>query len=346
MSDENFQEPRDLEAWLASLGPETQVFDRRILWISRQDRTTDEQRSDLIGIANDGDLVIGELKRGELNESAIMQALSYAAVYSGKTPDELANIYVAHSSKATESRSLVGTVATFEEAQAKISELVEARSDEPQTVNDAQTILLVAEEFSAAALKTCDYLNRTLTGGGLLIIECWRYRIYKDSESKLLFGLDKMLPRLELSEEIETSREKAREGKYLRDPIRVRFVSDLKDYLKAQAGIVATRNRGQSYEFETRLNDWPPNAAVAIYAHSEGPLRLILEKVEPPAKLIEGVQASKHWDGRPTLQLRDMDAKSLSFSKEAGESIVKLLKTLTPVENPTLLAQPETPSSD
>lgn len=63
MTTEGFHEPRDLETWLSSLGPDTQMLGRKILWVSRQDRTTDDQRSDLIGIADDGDLVVAELKR-------------------------------------------------------------------------------------------------------------------------------------------------------------------------------------------------------------------------------------------------------------------------------------------
>jgi len=156
MTSEGFQEPKDLETWLSSLGPDTKTFGRKVLWISRQDRTTDDQRSDLIGIADDGDLVLAELKRGQLTDIAIMQALSHAAVYSSKTPDDLASIFLAHSSKVSENRSLVGTVVSLEEARSKISALIGDQGDEPIPVNGAQTILLVAEDFASSALKSCD----------------------------------------------------------------------------------------------------------------------------------------------------------------------------------------------
>src|SRR5271155_4419320 len=148
MTDEGFHEPRDLEAWLSSLGPDTQMFGRKILWISRQDRTTDDQRSDLIGIADDGDLVVAELKRGQLTDYAIAQALSYVAVYSSKTAEDLATIFVAHSSKVSENRSLIETVATLEEAQSKSGGLSGDQGEEPVSINTAQTVLLVAEDFA------------------------------------------------------------------------------------------------------------------------------------------------------------------------------------------------------
>ncbi len=204
-----------------------------------------------------------------------MQALSYAAVYASKTPDEFAAMFLNHSSKVSENRSLIQTVGTLEEAQSKISDLIGSQSDEPTPVNGAQTVLLIAEDFAPSALKTCDYLNQALTPGGLLIIECWRYRLYKDA-GKYLFAMEKVLPVLELSEEIESSRERAREGKWLRDPIRQGFIGSLKDYLNTLDGITATRNRGQSYEFEVRLIGWPEGSSVTVYAHNEGPPRLIL----------------------------------------------------------------------
>jgi hypothetical protein len=329
MATEGFQEPRDLESWLSSLGPDTRMFGRKILWVSRQDRTTDEQRSDLIGIADDGDLVVAELKRGQPTDHAITQALSYAAVYSSKTPDELAAIFLTHSAKVSENRSLIGTVATMEEAQSKISGLIGNQSDEPIPVNGAQTVLLVAEDFTPSALKTCDYLNQALTSGGLLIIECWRYRLYKDAAGKYLFAIEKVLPVLELSDEIESSREKARESKWLRDPIRLGFVGSLKDYLNSLDGIKATRKRGQSYEFDVRLTGWPEGSSVTVYAHNEGPPRLILSDPSgmPPA-LPQNTKASTHWNGASTIELLNMDAKSLSFSAEIGGSIVDILRSL------------------
>ena len=48
------KETSDLETWLASA--DARLFGRKVLWIARQDRASDEQRSDLIGVDQTGDL--------------------------------------------------------------------------------------------------------------------------------------------------------------------------------------------------------------------------------------------------------------------------------------------------
>lgn len=81
-----FSEANDLEAWLSSCS--ARLFGREILWIARQDRATHDQRSDIVGVAKDGDLLIAELKKGLLEESAVRQALGYSAEYHEKTADD------------------------------------------------------------------------------------------------------------------------------------------------------------------------------------------------------------------------------------------------------------------
>src|SRR5579883_2907938 len=73
------KETGDLESWPASA--KADLFGRKILWIARQDRPSEEQRSDLVGVAQSGDLLVTELKRGRLGEEAITQALCYGADY-------------------------------------------------------------------------------------------------------------------------------------------------------------------------------------------------------------------------------------------------------------------------
>jgi hypothetical protein len=55
-----FSEANDLEVWLSSCND--RLFGREILWIARQDRASHDQRSDIIGVAKNGDLLITELK--------------------------------------------------------------------------------------------------------------------------------------------------------------------------------------------------------------------------------------------------------------------------------------------
>jgi len=91
-------ESNDLEAWLASC--QDRLFGREILWIARQDRPSHEQRSDIIGVDKNGNLLIAELKRGVVEESAITQALGYTAEYKGRSVEDLQSLFSEQSAKA------------------------------------------------------------------------------------------------------------------------------------------------------------------------------------------------------------------------------------------------------
>ena len=56
---QGFLETKHLEEWLVSSG---NILGRRLLWIARQDRASDEDRSDLLAIDNDAELLVVELK--------------------------------------------------------------------------------------------------------------------------------------------------------------------------------------------------------------------------------------------------------------------------------------------
>ncbi len=95
MADLGYYEVSDLETWLASC--RHQLFARKILWVTRQDSASDNQRSDIVGLSDKGDLVIAELKRGIASQDAITQVLAYAAEYETNTPDKLDALYYDHS---------------------------------------------------------------------------------------------------------------------------------------------------------------------------------------------------------------------------------------------------------
>src|SRR5579862_8876141 len=81
-------ETSDLEIWLS--GCRSHLFSRNVLWLMRQDRASADQRSDIVGVSDKGDLIIAELKRGTATQDAITQVLAYASEYEPKTPNELA----------------------------------------------------------------------------------------------------------------------------------------------------------------------------------------------------------------------------------------------------------------
>jgi RecB family endonuclease NucS len=157
MSELGFGESYDLEAWLASC-PE-RLFGRNILWIARQERASVEQRSDIIGVDREGNLLITELKKGELEESAVTQALSYAAEYSEKYKfvADLTNVY-AEQSKKVGSTGLILRADSEEDASKKLLDHMGPETE----MSGTQILILLGEHFSTKALAICDYLIQYL----------------------------------------------------------------------------------------------------------------------------------------------------------------------------------------
>jgi RecB family endonuclease NucS len=60
-----------------------------VVWLSRQTRTSEGKRPDMLGISADGTLEIWELKRGRAPREILAQAMEYAAWAAGLTEDDL-----------------------------------------------------------------------------------------------------------------------------------------------------------------------------------------------------------------------------------------------------------------
>jgi hypothetical protein len=225
MGELGLSEPYDLEAWLATCGDE--LFGREILWIARQDRITHDQRSDLIGVDKIGNLIVAELKRGQADDAAITQALSYAAEYSQTSASELAKTYFETSARTGEG-GLVRRAESLEKAQEALSAHVGDAE-----VNENQILVILAEAFDARALSVCDYLNRA-TGEARFSIEFWTYAIDLlpgASGTEHLFVLEQILPPPSVRQEIEQKREASKAGKYARDPTRIAFMNELLSFI-------------------------------------------------------------------------------------------------------------------
>lgn len=233
-----FSEPYHLEEWLSTLGQG--LFDRQILWLARQDRPSSDQRSDLIGVDQLGNLLIAELKRGTLDEHAVTQALSYAAEYAGRTADELVELYFEHGRKEGATK-LVSATSSLEEAQKRLSEHVGSETE----VNESQILLLVGEDFAPRALAVCDYMNAAIEQA-TFSVECWRYGVHEATDGSLYLMLEQLLPPPSVRQAIEEKREAAKSGKYLRDPERIKFMYAFMAFL-AEKEVQATRNPGESY---------------------------------------------------------------------------------------------------
>lgn len=237
-------EVSDVESWLAS--SKNPLFDRKILWIARQDVGSDDQRSDLVGIADNGDLVVVELKRGMAQPDALIQVLRYAADYKSKTVDELAAIYQNCSTRKIV-HGLIVCAESLDDANKKIGDHVSDNG-----VNQSQICIVVAESFDDKILSICDYIEES-NGEATFSIELWQYGVYQDEEKKdeekkaqHFFVLEQIAPPLTTRDRIEAERENAKSKKWARETVRASFMSSLVDKLKPTA-FPLQRVRGETY---------------------------------------------------------------------------------------------------
>jgi hypothetical protein len=231
-------ETSDIEAWLRS---SADLFDTKILWICRQDRPSDVERVDLVGLSGDV-LYVAELKRGEVGVDAITQALGYTAHYAAFDRGNLANLYVSQAQKTGE-WALLSKPQTEEEAVQTFDDVVEDKA------NLFQTILLVGTGFTPETLKVANYLNSVAGADGQLSIECWQLHLFQEGEGdtvRYFCSLEKVLPSVEIEDLIESRREERLVGKYKRDPDRIAMVKLFKDRVR-EAGFTCRGIQGRSY---------------------------------------------------------------------------------------------------
>ena len=241
-------ETRDLEKWVLKQSGAT--FNRSVLWIGKQDHVSDEQRSDLTGIDTEGNLIICELKRGTATESAVIQALGYAADYQESDLDTLASILFENADRLS--------LADFDSVDSALEYLNEKLAPSGSTttseteVNQTQVIVLAAEEFHPKVLAICDYLtNSALTF--TYWIECWQYELFSNDAANTYVAFNQILPPINVRQEISERRDAIRSKKYVRDPNRRSLSRSLEELIGAHENFTTTRNRGASYVFS--IND-------------------------------------------------------------------------------------------
>lgn len=242
LSSHGFTEPKDLESWIAE--NDAEIFGARILWISRQDYPTPDQRSDLIGVDEAGELVICELKQGIVSTPAITQALGYAAEYSKLNIDDLAQKLVLHIQKGHGNQL---KASTFEEAKQAISSVVIRDNPSSETpVNETQRIILIGEGFDPNVLSISDYLNNA-SESSCYLIECWRCTLFALENSQFQLAFEQILPPPSIREQIAELREANRARKYARDQNRIAFMYWFMAALRDGGTHEARRSPGASY---------------------------------------------------------------------------------------------------
>jgi hypothetical protein len=311
-------EPYDLESWLASTGK--RLFNREILWIARQDRPADGERSDLLGLDHDGNLLVAELKKGQLDENGVTQALAYAAEYAALKADDLAILFADASQKNT-STALVKKADSRDDATKQIS----THCGESE-LNETQILLLIAEDFAPKALAICDYLNGA-SGDASFSLECWRYSVFEQPKLGHLFLLEQILPPPSVRKEIEAKREAFKSKKYLRDPVKMAFMRDMLDFIRINGGeVTADRNRGQSYGCQIQSKDWL----------SEHELQFVIGDRQAylsiPSDLLADGVAAKHKltsDNQPNGKQRMIfldETSAAKFTADFGKRVIEVVR--------------------
>jgi hypothetical protein len=147
------RERQHLQEWVlanpAILGPDVMVvtseFDQ---WFSKDGR--DPDRLDILGLGQDGRLIVAELKRDLTPDLVTMQAINYASRASRFSPDNLADAYLSFH------RNRPDAVATADEALSVLEDHAPTLS--PDTLRNPR-IVIVAGDFTPKVTSAAVWLS-------------------------------------------------------------------------------------------------------------------------------------------------------------------------------------------
>ncbi len=139
-----------------------------------------EDRIDLLAIDKDGNAVIIELKRGN-NKLHLLQALSYAAMVSDWQPDQIME----------QLRSFHGSG----DAEETLDNFL---TEERESLNSAQRIILIAEQYDYEVLVTAEWLTNYYA----VDIKCYRLQISKENEENEYLNCTCIFPPPEIAEHV------------------------------------------------------------------------------------------------------------------------------------------------
>ena len=154
---------------------------------------------DLLGIGEDRNLVVVELKRGDTGEHMELQAIRYAAMAANMT---LEQIVEAH-------RQYLQMRGIDEDTQERIHQFINTGDGvtEPQVATERPRILLVSEGFSKELTTSVLWLN-----DAGLDIRCVRLRVYSHGD-ELLIDVDQVIPLPEAQDYLVKVRDRAEESR-------------------------------------------------------------------------------------------------------------------------------------
>jgi hypothetical protein len=235
-------------------------------------------------------------------------------------------MYLAHSGKHGNT-GLLSKASSLDDAKTRLSSHVGTETE----VNEAQIIVLVAEDFSPKALTICDYLNNA-SGDASFSVECWRYSVFKTEDGLDYFALEQILPPPNVRVAIDEKREAAKARKYARDPVRIEFMNGLLAYLNSKS-IPASRTRGASYYCSLSRPGWPDTVKETFSVNSEYPHPVLtvgstLDYTgDPSAQQVKWVTV---WAGKAALEFSDIDSSREKFSPLFGDRLIAVLEQIVP----------------
>lgn len=192
LADEGFTETRDLERWLVrhidvidpALKVVTTQFDR---WASGS--ATSTERLDILALAQSGELVVLELKRGG-DKNIHLQALNYGALVSGFTISNLGQVHADWLNRSS------GGASSAAEAEAALRAHVDDDEWSDEVLQQTR-LILVAEKFPPLVLTTVEWLAQRAPD---LKIECHQYTAFKD-DGGVMIVFDRLYPVNDLSDQ-------------------------------------------------------------------------------------------------------------------------------------------------
>jgi hypothetical protein len=185
-------ERRHLQEWVIAnpeiLGAGTMVVTSEFSGWGTSNGARDADRLDVLGLLQDGRLVVAELKRGPAPHTIEMQAMNYAARASAFSVDQLAAVH----RKFLETH--MHQTITLDEARQRLEANATELSED--TLADVPRIVLLATEFGLNVTTTAVFFSRKL-GVDLHLI---RVQAYRTASQDVLVTTSRIYPPPEIDE--------------------------------------------------------------------------------------------------------------------------------------------------
>ena len=191
LADIGLKERSDVEEWVIRhpqiLGEDVLVVTSEFGDWATKAGDKDRDRLDILGLANDGRLVLAELKRSEAAATIGMQAINYAARAALFTVDKLAVVYQRFLKRR-------GQDITLDTARGRLLDHAPELSDD--TISDPPRIVLMATDFGLDVTTTAVFLTRKLD----VDIQLVRMQGYKTASGDLVVTVSRTFPPPDMDE--------------------------------------------------------------------------------------------------------------------------------------------------